>query len=79
MFSSDGADGVISVYQEVTPDNFQALEPVRTQVSGRTMAVDQATGRLFVAAAETDPSPTPGGRPRPRPGTLKLLMFDPAP
>ena len=79
VFSSDGADGVITVYQEVTPDSYRALAPVRTQVSGRTMAVDPVTGRLFVAAADTDPSPTPGGRPRPRAGTLKLLMFDPTP
>lgn len=77
IFSSDGADGVVTVYQQMSPDRYQALEPVRTAVSGRTMAVDPTSGRLFVAAAETDPSPTPGGRPRPRPGTLKLLMFDP--
>jgi DNA-binding beta-propeller fold protein YncE len=77
VFSSNGADGTISVFREVTPDRYEALEPVTTQVSGRTMDVDARSGRLFVAAAETDPSPTPGGRRRPRPGTLKLLMFDP--
>ena len=79
VFSSDGLDGVVTVYQEVTPDRYQALASVPTKVSGRTMSVDPETGRLFVAAADTDPSPTPGGRPRPRPGTLKLLMFDPVP
>ena len=79
VFSSDGLDGVIAVYQEVAPDRYRALPPVPTKVSGRTMSVDPVTGRLFVAAADTDPSPIPGGPPRPRPGTLKLLMFDPAP
>jgi DNA-binding beta-propeller fold protein YncE len=77
IFSSNGADGTISIFREVTRDRYEALEPITTAVSGRTMAVDVASGRLFVAAAETDPSPTPGGRRRPRPGTLKLLMFDP--
>lgn len=77
VFSSNGADGTISVFREVTPDKYEALEPITTQVSGRTMDVDARTGRLFVAAADTDPSPTPGGRRRPRPGTLKLLIFDP--
>lgn len=77
VFSSNGADGTISVFQQRTPDRYEPLDPIATQVSGRTMAVDTASGRLFVAAAETDPSPTPGGRRRPRPGTLKLLMFDP--
>jgi DNA-binding beta-propeller fold protein YncE len=76
VFSSNGLDGTITIYQQITPDTYEALAPVRTAVSGRTMAVDPATGRLFVAAAETDPPATPGGRPRPRPGTLRLLMLD---
>ncbi|HEX5181558.1 MAG TPA: DUF5074 domain-containing protein [Allosphingosinicella sp.] len=77
IFSSNGVDGTISIYRERTPDRYEPLETITTQVSGRTMDVDAATGRLFVAAAETDPSPTPGGRRRARPGSLKLLMFDP--
>ena len=77
VFSSNGADGTISIYRERTQDKYEPMEPIATQVSGRTMDVDASTGRLFVAAAETDPSPTPGGRRRARPGTLKLLMFDP--
>jgi DNA-binding beta-propeller fold protein YncE len=78
VFSSNGIDGTISVYQQVTPDTYKDLGTVATAVSGRTMTVDQASGRLFVAAAETDPPATPGGRPRPKPGTLRLMMFDPA-
>ena len=77
VFSSNGADGTITVYQQRSPDAYQPLEPVATVVSGRTMAVDPLSGRLFVAAADTDPSPLPGGRPRPRPGTLRLLFLDP--
>ena len=78
VFSSNGADGTISVFRQLTPDRYEGLEPIATQVSGRTMALDPITGRLFVPAAETDPSPTQGGRRHVRPGTLKLLMFDPA-
>jgi YVTN family beta-propeller protein len=77
VFSANGADGTISVYQQKTPDEYSALATIPTAVSGRTMDVDSATGRLFVAAADTDPSPTPGGRARPRPGTLRLMMLDP--
>jgi YVTN family beta-propeller protein len=78
VFSSNGADGTISVYREVSPDQYQALDTVTTAVSGRTMDVDPETGRLFVAAADVDPPATPGGRPRPKPGTLRLMMLDPA-
>ena len=78
-FSSNGVDGIITVYQRTAPDRYRALEPIRTAVSGRTMTIDETTGRLFVAAADTMPNPTPGGRPRPVPGTLRVLVFDPLP
>ncbi len=77
VFSSNGVDGTITVYQEVTPDKYEALEPVTTAVTGRTMSVDPASGRLYVAAIETDPPATPGAPRQRRPGTLRLLMFDP--
>jgi len=84
-FSSNGADGTISVIREVNPQTFVPAGEIKTQVTGRTMDIDPATGRLFVAAADIDPNaPVPPGkngrpgRPKPLPGTLKLLMFDPA-
>lgn len=77
VFSSNGLDGTISVYQEVTPDKYEALDTLTTAVSGRTMDVDPETGRLFVAASDVDPPATPGGRPRPKAGTLRLMMLDP--
>jgi DNA-binding beta-propeller fold protein YncE len=77
VFSSNGRDGTITIYQQTGADTFQAMAPITTAVSGRTMDVDPVTGRLFVAAAEVDPPATPEGRPRPKPGTLRLMMFDP--
>ncbi|USI72525.1 YncE family protein [Sphingomonas morindae] len=77
VFSSNGADGTISVIQQASADHYVPLEPIATKVSGRTMSLDPQTGRLFVAAATTTPAPTPGGRPRPVPGSLGLLIFSP--
>ncbi|MGN6850073.1 MAG: YncE family protein [Sphingomicrobium sp.] len=77
VFSSNGRDGTITVYQQQSPDRYVALAPVQTVVSARTMSVDARTGNLFVAAADTEPSPTPGGRPHVKPGTLRLLIFKP--
>jgi YVTN family beta-propeller protein len=79
VFSSNGLDGTVSIYQEGTPDDYEALETLTTAVSGRTMDVDPETGRLFVAASDVDPPATPGGRPRPKAGTLRLMMLDPVP
>jgi YVTN family beta-propeller protein len=77
IFSSNGLDGTLSVIREETPNTYVPVATVKTAASGRTMAVDPETGRIYIAAADTDPSPTPGGRPIPRPGTLKLLFLDP--
>jgi DNA-binding beta-propeller fold protein YncE len=79
VFSSNGLDGTLSVIQEKDPDTYAPLATIPTAVSGRTMSIDPATGRLYIAAADTDPSSAPGGRPRPRPGSLKLLFLDPVP
>jgi DNA-binding beta-propeller fold protein YncE len=78
VFSSNGIDGTVSVYQEVSPDKYELLDTLQTSVTGRTMDVDPASGRLFVAAMEVSPPATPGGAPQRKPGSLSLLMFDPA-
>lgn len=77
LFSSNGRDGTVSVFQQETPDTYRALATIPTTAGARTMSVDPASGRLFVAGADTDPSTTPGGRPRVRPGTLHVMIFDP--
>ena len=79
IFSSDGIDGVVSIIKETGPDSYVVLPPLKTTVSGRTMALDPKSGRLFVAASEVEAITAPGARPRPKPGTLRLLMFDPEP
>jgi DNA-binding beta-propeller fold protein YncE len=76
-FSSNGADGDISVVAQKTPDSYVALAPIPTAPGARTMAIDPATGRLYVAAAELTPAATPGARPQVKPGSLRLMIFDP--
>lgn len=78
IFSSNGRDGNITVYQQVSPDKYVPLQPIPTMVSARTMSVDPATGRLFVAGAEVDPAHVENGRPAIKAGSLRLLVFKPA-
>jgi len=77
VFSPNGVDGTLTIYQQTSPDAYQPLETIPTLVSGRTMAIDPETGRIFIVAADTDPSPTPGGRAKARPGTTHVMIFDP--
>lgn len=79
VLTGDGRDGTVTVYQELSPDRYQALEPIKTQVSGRTINVDPVTGRVFVPVADLDPAapPGPGRFPRFVPGSLKVMIFEP--
>ena len=78
VFSSD-FDGTLSIIREQDANTFIPLPSVKTAVSGRTIGIDQATGRLYIAAADVDAAAPTTGRPRMLPGTLKLLFLDPAP
>lgn len=78
VFSSNGRDGTLSVIQEDDADHYTPLATVDTQVTGRTMGVDPETGRVFIAAADVDSTPGANGRPKAKPGSLKLLILDPA-
>lgn len=74
VFSANGADGTVTVLQQDDPDHYRALAPIETRVSGRNMAVDERTGRLFIAAGEATVA---AGKRQVKPGSLALLMFDP--
>ena len=84
VFSSNG-DGTLTVIAQKDPNTYAVIDALKTQVTGKTMGIDPKSGRLFIAAADVDPKapivPGPNGRPgrpKPLPGTLKLMMFDPA-
>ncbi|HTV50075.1 MAG TPA: YncE family protein [Steroidobacteraceae bacterium] len=94
VFSSNGRDGTISVIEERTPSRFLFLGNIQAAVTGRTMALDPRTGRIYLAAAQiATPSTsaastaatagaTPAGRARRPPlvpGSLELWFIDPAP
>ena len=79
-YFSTGADGILSIFQEKSPDQYELVENVPTQAGARTMAVDRKTGRVYVAAAELGPRPAPTpenprARPPVLPGTFGVLVI----
>lgn len=88
IFSSNGMDGTASVIREVDANTFVPAGTVKTALSARTMSVDPISGRLFLAAADTNAqaleafrAARQAGKRGPSPfarGSLKLLFFDPA-
>lgn len=55
IFSANGSDGTLSIIREVSPQKFLPVATVRTALSGRTMALDPLSGRVYVVAAHTTP------------------------
>jgi DNA-binding beta-propeller fold protein YncE len=75
-FSSNGADGTITVVREVSPTEFNVVDNVASARGARTIAVDEKTGDVFVVTAQFGPPPAPTpDRPRPRP-TVLLDTFE---
>jgi YVTN family beta-propeller protein len=75
-------DGSLTVIQEKDADTFALLGTVATPPAARTIAIDEKTGRVFLATADIakiEPPAKPGGRPKVTfvPGSLKLIMLDP--
>lgn len=78
-FSSNGRSGTLTVAREETPDHYRVLADVPTQDSARTMALDDASGRIFLSAAELGPRPAPTRdhphpRPTVKPGSFTILV-----
>lgn len=73
IFASCG-EGIISVIQQESADQYKPLENIPTQPGARTITIDNATHHLFVSVAEHDPA---GGRRAVKPNTFKVLDVEP--
>jgi YVTN family beta-propeller protein len=73
-FSSNGRDGTVTIVAETAPGKFDAVQTVPTQVSGRTIALDEKTHQLFIPAAKVQPPAAPGQRPTMEPGSFELVV-----
>ena len=79
VFSSNG-DGTLSMIQERDSATFIPLDPMSTAAGGRTMALDETSGRVFVVTADIAPEADAKAGPHRRAfvsGTVKVLIFDP--
>lgn len=69
-FSSNGGDGTLTVVDAAKP-GFPTLQTLNTAKAARTMALDVATGRVYLVTAQFGPAPAPTeAMPRPRPTVL---------
>jgi len=70
-FSSNGADGTLTVVREVSPEKFEVVETIPTARGARTITLDEKTHLIYMPTAKFGPPPEPTPeRPRPRPTIL---------
>ena len=76
-FASNGRDGTVTVVHEDTPDKFTVVQTLKTEVSARTMVVDPASHRLYLASAKFETAPA-GSTKRPPmiPGSFKISVYE---
>jgi YVTN family beta-propeller protein len=74
-FIPSGKDGKVSIFEE-NGSTFELVQELTTQKGSRTIALDNHTGRIFLAAAEFG-TPASNGHERPPmvPGSFSILVY----
>jgi len=52
VFSSNGADGTLTVVRQIDADHYTVVQTLATQPSARTLALDAESHRLYLVAAK---------------------------
>ena len=76
-FSSCG-DGTTTIAHEDSPGKLTVVQKLETERGARTMALDPATHRIYLAAAKYEPVPAdapPNTRPKMIPGSMHVLVY----
>jgi YVTN family beta-propeller protein len=81
---SSNRDGTLSVISEISPDKFESLPPIKTQIGARTMALDPKSGRIYLVTADMSVGEAAGQsdhgrRYHVKPGSVRLLFLDRTP
>ena len=82
VFSSNGTDGTLTVVHQETPDAYRVIATVQTQPTARTMVLDPASHRIYLASGRFAPMPAPSPEQSPpRPSVLQdsfvILVAEP--
>jgi len=72
------AEGVISVIRQNSPDEYELVDTIKTQLWAKTMAFDPATGKIYLPTAEFETVPSVDSQKPPqrrmKPGSFTILV-----
>jgi len=74
VYASCG-EGLLTVAQEISADDFKVLENVSTKRGARTLSVDTSTHNVYLPTAEFQPVQGQNQRPPMVSGTFQILVF----
>jgi hypothetical protein len=67
VYSSNG-EGTLSLVHQDEADRYSVVQTLATQRGARTMALDEATGKIYLVTADFGPTPgATAAQPHPRP------------
>ena len=76
IFTSNG-EGTMSIIKEADANHFSLVENITTAKGARTIAIDEATHKIYLPTADFEPLPAdakPNTRPKMIPGSFKILV-----
>jgi len=79
-FSSCGGSGTVTIAHEDSPDKLTVVQTLTTEPRARTMTLDPATHKIYLASAKYLAAAAPAGggakgRPSMVPGSFKVLVY----
>ncbi len=77
IYTSNGAEGTMTVIQEKSDGTYAVIDNISTKKGARTIALDEKTHLIYLPTAEFEPVPTDapkGTRPKMIPSTFQVLM-----
>jgi DNA-binding beta-propeller fold protein YncE len=82
VYTSNGADGTLTVIHQDGPDKYRVVENLKTADFSRNMGLDPASHRIYLPGADFGPRPdstaaNPRRRPPMLPGSFKVIVVEP--
>ncbi|HXL57425.1 MAG TPA: hypothetical protein VN958_14275, partial [Chitinophagaceae bacterium] len=74
VFASCG-EGLLTVIQEVSANEFKIVENITTKRGARTLSVDPVTHTVYLPTAEFESAPNQNQRPPMKSGTFQVLVL----
>ena len=67
-FSSNGADGTLTIVKEERPNLYKVVQNLETAQFAKTMVLNKKSHLIYLATAKA--KPVPAGQPQPKPQTI---------